>query len=115
MDLALLRTKSPGMAGERMGEDVALLHDRHEFADHFVGVGHWPLFEARPELPEMNVQGKGGRRRHLLAGLDDLEAPARLTADLGVRLDAPDECPDLDRAVKVRIEVPFEARPPSRH
>lgn len=106
-----------------MGEDVALLHDRHEFADQFVGVGHWPLFEARPEMPEMNVQGKPGRPGHLLAGLDDLEAPARLTADLGVRLDAPVDVQivlsdsdrmvlvDPVRAVKVRIEVPFEARP----
>ena len=92
-----------------------------QLADQFVGVRHRTFLEARPQLAEMDVEREAGLARDLAAGLDHLEAPARLPADFGVRLDAAHDVEvllgdahgviDVDavRTVEVRVEMAFES------
>ena len=121
VDLAFLGDEAAGMAGEGMRQDVARLHDRHQFADQFVGVRHRAFFEARPQLAEVDVERQPGLPRDLAAGLDHLQPPARLAADLGMRLDAAHDVEvllgdahgviDVDavRAVEIGIEMTLKA------
>ena len=42
------RNETAGMAGERVGQHIAGVHDRHQLADQFLGVGNAPGIVGRP-------------------------------------------------------------------
>ena len=76
------RNETAGMAGERVGQHIAGVHDRHQLADQFLGVGNAPGIVGRPQLTEVDIKRQIGDGGDLLVQADDLQAADQMTRDI---------------------------------
>src|SRR5262249_2829669 len=99
--------------GEGVGQDVAGPQEIEDLGQDVIGVGLASLGQ-RPEAGEGDVRGQVRAGADAGGQPEDLDAPAGQAADLGVRLDAPDEVAVLPRGPDGGVDVdavgPVEGR-----
>src|SRR5271170_5970500 len=89
MNFALPIDEATGMARERMGQDVAGAQLWYHPLQDCIGVlAIGAALGQAPQRAEVHVKGKLGAPADLRRHLQNLDAPARKAADLGMALDA---------------------------
>ena len=106
VQLALAVDEAAGMARERVRDDVAGFQQRHHLLEDGVGIhAVRARLRQRPELAEVDVERQVGTPGDFRRQADHLDAPARETAQLRVRLEALYDVEVLERALHRGFDV----------